>query len=78
MAEKKTLAWSEQWFEEGRQEGRLDMLVGFVRGRFGDRVAETALAALAANQDPNALDEVGAWAVGCESADDFLARLKSS
>ena len=74
MTEKRTLAWSEQWFEEGR----LDMLVGFVRGRFGDRAAETALAALAANQDPNALDEVSAWAVGCESAADFLARLKSS
>ena len=78
MAEKKTLAWSEQWFEEGRQEGRLDMLVGFVRERFGDAVAEKAHPALAAMPDPKALDRARAWLVGSESADAFLARLKSA
>ena len=78
MVQKKTLVWSEQWREEGREEGRLEMLVGFVRERFGDAVAEKAHSALAAMSDPKALDRARAWLLGCESADAFLARLKSA
>ena len=78
VAEKRTLAWSEQWREKGRQEGQLDLLVDLIRQRFGDTVAETALAALHAMQDPNALSRVGGWLLDSESADAFLARLKSA
>ena len=80
MVGKGKLVWSEKWFDQGlkkgRQEGQLEFLLRLVQRRFGDAVADTVRAAVAAMRDPSALDELGDWLLDCDTADAFLARLK--
>ena len=88
MVGKGKLVWSEKWFDqglkqglkqgrqEGQQEGQLELLLRLVRRRFGDAVADTVRAGVAAMRDPSVLNELADWLLDCDSADAFLARLK--
>ena len=88
MVGKGKLVWSEKWFDqglkkglkqgrqEGQQEGQLELLLRLVRRRFGDAVADTVRAGVAAMRDPSALNELADWLLDCDTAEAFLARLK--
>ena len=64
------------WSEQLRAEGKISLLVGMARQRFGEAVASTMSALLGSVRTESALEEVGTWLLTCETGDALIAKIR--
>ena len=68
--------WDEQKIDEGRREGRRDVLCSLASRRFGAATGAELEAVLAGVKDASELARIGTLIIDCDSGPDFLARAR--
>ena len=68
--------WDEQKIDEGRREGRRDVLCSLASRRFGAATGAELEAVLAGVEDASELARIGTLIIDCDSGPDFLARAR--
>ena len=75
MLETERVNWADRIRNEGRDEGRRELLLRMARIRFGEALAGSLAALLDGIADADRLEQVGEWLLVCDSGDALLARL---
>ena len=67
--------WTTMWREEGRVEGRTEVMRRQAARKFGPETAELLSGRLAELADPERASEVGEWLLECDSGEELLDRV---
>ena len=70
--EERVARWPQQWLEEGRQQGKRELLRSLAEARFGAQTAERLFASLRREAPPQRIDAIAMAVVRCETADELL------
>ncbi len=76
--EERDQLWLEKGIERGRIEGERELVHRMVARRFGSRTAEQVLARLNDLSDPEDFADVADAVFECQTAAEFLARVKEA
>ena len=84
MLSERVVSWTEQWKQDGLQQGRQEglgserrLLLRQIRRRFGEAAAERSAPLLAGIDDPIRLEDLGEVLLDCVDAKAWEARLAS-
>jgi predicted transposase YdaD len=79
MLAERVIEWTQQWKEEGLQEGlaaERALLLRQVRKRFGDACAQALAPLLERRNNPEELAEIGEWIVTYDTGEALLAKVR--
>ena len=69
------LSGKEKWLDRVRREGKVELLLGSARNRFGAKPVAQLAALLSTVKAPDPIDEIGRLIVACETNEALLALL---
>ena len=70
--------WTEEWYQEGRQEGAIATLRDLVTLKFGAEVAAQLPALLEGLSEADRIDVVAAAVIQCNTGEEFIARTRGA